>query len=377
MPKIAFIGAGSMGFTRALVRDILTFPRLKDATLALMDIDPERLKFARRAVQSIVDRGRYPAKVEATLDRRAALKGADAVLCTILSHRVNVFRHDLEIPKRYGVDTNIGDTRGPSGVFRALRTIPVMWAICRDIERGCPDAIFLNYTNPMTMLCRAMQRTSAVRLAGLCHSVQGTAGMLADWIGAPMDRIDYLCAGINHQAWFLEFKKDGRDAYPPLRRALRRPEIYRRELVRNEMFLALGYYVSESSGHNSEYNWWFRKRPDLIRKYCLPGTGWNPGKYGYILDEYNRGEKTWKREVQRSMPHTSSTPASAASRTCSTATSRTPALSATCRRTPASRCRCWPTGAGFIPSTSGPCRRSARRSTRSTWRWRRWLSRRR
>jgi len=295
MPKIAFIGAGSLGFTRALARDILTFPLLRGSTLALVDINPERLEFARRGVQTIIDRGRYPARVTATLDRRAALRGADVVLCMILSHRVNVFRHDIEIPKRYGVDTNVGDTRGPSGVFRALRTIPVMLGLGRDMERHCPGATLLNYTNPMAMLCRALQRSASIRLAGLCHSVQGTAGMLAEWIHAPMDRISYLCAGINHQAWFLKFLKDGRDAYPLIRRAVRRPEFYRRELVRNEMFLALGYYVSESSGHNSEYNWWFRKRPDLIRKYCHPGTGWNPGRYGFTLREYERGDRSWKR----------------------------------------------------------------------------------
>lgn len=298
MAKVAFIGAGSLGFTRGLVRDLLTFPLLKDATIALMDIDPERLDFAYKAVKTIVERGQYPAKVEATLDRKAALKGADAVCCTILCGAVQVWRHDIEIPKKYGVDTNIGDTRGPSGVFRALRTIPTMVSLCKDMERYCPDALLLNYTNPMAMLCRAMQRTSKIQLTGLCHSVQGTAEMLAEWIGAPMDEITYRCAGINHQAWYLDFKRKGKDAYPAIRKAVARPEIYKAELVRNEMFLHLGYYVTESSGHNSEYNWWFRKRPDLIQKYCTKSTNWNPGEYGYILKEYLRREKCWKKEVK-------------------------------------------------------------------------------
>ena len=156
--------------------------------------------------------------------------------------------------RKYGVDTNIGDTRGPSGVFRALRTIPTMIDICKDMERYCPDALLLNYTNPMAMLCRAMQRASRIQLTGLCHSVQGTAEMLAHWIGAKMDEITYVCAGINHQAWYVEFKRNGKDAYPAIRRAVQRKEIYNAELVRNEMFLHLGYYVTESSGHNSEYN---------------------------------------------------------------------------------------------------------------------------
>jgi len=298
MAKIAFIGAGSLGFTRGLVRDILTFPLLKDCTLSLMDVNRERLDFARRAVQAIVDKGNYPARVEATMDRREALKGADAVLCTILCGRVSVWRHDIEIPKKYGVDTNVGDTRGVSGIFRALRTIPTMLDICRDMEQVCPDALLLNYTNPMGMLCRAMQRESDIRASGLCHSVQGTANMLARWIKAPRDRVTYVCAGINHQAWYVRFEKDGRDAYPLIRRAVKRPKVYNEEIVRNEMFLALGYYVTESSGHNSEYNWWFRKRPDLIEKYCIHGTGWNPGTYAYILKEYESREKSWKKQVR-------------------------------------------------------------------------------
>jgi len=298
MAKITFIGAGSFGFTRTLVRDILTFPLLSDATLCLMDIDAERLQFIRRAVERIVKEGNYPARVEATMDRRAALAGADAVLCTILAGGVNVWRHDVEIPKAYGVDTNVGDTRGPSGVFRALRTIPVMLSLCNDMEQLCPRAILLNYTNPMAMLCRAMQRETKIRVTGLCHSVQGTAAMLAGWIGAPVNEIDYLCAGINHQAWYLKYLWKGEDAYPLLRAAVEKPEVANEEIVRNEMFRHLGYYVTESSGHNSEYNWWFRKRPDLIEKYCTHGTGWNPGVYGYILDEYLKQEKNWKTDIE-------------------------------------------------------------------------------
>ncbi len=298
MTKIAFIGAGSLGFTRGLVRDLLTFPLLQDATLALMDIDAERLDFAYRAVNRIIELGHYPAKVEATMSRKEALKGANAVLCTILAGGVDVWQHDILIPEKYGVDVNVGDTRGPSGIFRALRTIPVMLSIVRDMERYCPDAILLNYTNPMAMLCRAMQRESSIRLTGLCHSVQGTAMMLARWIGAPYEEITYTCAGINHQAWYLKFEWNHKDAYPLIRKAVKKPAIYNEEIVRNEMFLHLGYYVTESSGHNSEYNWWFRKRPDLIEKYCTHGTGWNPGAHAYILNEYRMMEEFWRDEVK-------------------------------------------------------------------------------
>ncbi len=298
MAKIAFIGAGSFGFTRTLVKDVLTFDRLKDAELALMDIDEERLDYSTQAVNRIVREGEYPAKVTPTTDRREALKDADAVIVTILAGGVKVWRHDIEIPMKFGVDTNVGDTRGPSGIFRALRTIPVMVSICKDMEELCPKALLLNYTNPMAMLCRAMQRESTIVSSGLCHSVQGTAAMLANWIGAPMEEIHYVSAGINHLSWFVKFEWNGEDAYPLLRKAMRKKKVYNHEQVRNEMFLALGYYVTESSGHNSEYNWWFRKRPDLIEKHCTDGTGWNPGEYAYILHSYLSREKNWRKDIK-------------------------------------------------------------------------------
>ena len=299
MAKVVFIGAGSLGFTRGLVRDILTFPSMKDAELALVDINRERLSFARRACEKIVAMGNYPATVTATTDRREVLKGADAVVVTILCGSPSVWQHDILIPKKYGIDTNVGDTRGPSGIFRALRTIPTMLEICRDMEELCPGAIMLNYTNPMAMLCHAMQRESDLQISGLCHSVQGTAAMLAKWAGAKPESVDYVCAGINHMSWFIKFERNGRDLYPRVLNAVQtKPDIYNHEQVRNEMFLALGYYVTESSGHNSEYNWWFRKRKDLIRKYCKRGTGWNPGEYAFILKEYSTRGKNWKKQIR-------------------------------------------------------------------------------
>jgi len=299
MAKVVFIGAGSFGFTRGLVRDLLTFPLLRDAEIALVDINKERLDFARRACTKIIEQGDYPATLTWTTDRREALPDADAVMVTILSGRTSVWQHDILIPKKYGVDTNVGDTRGPSGIFRALRTIPTMLDIARDMAELCPNAIMLNYTNPMAMLCHAMQRETDVVSTGLCHSVQGTSAMLARWAGVEPEEVDYVCAGINHMAWFIEFKHNGQDLYPRIReRVTTDPEIYNHEQVRNEMFLHLGYYVTESSGHNSEYNWWFRKREDLIEKYCTHGTGWNPGHYAYILEEYQKREKTWKKQVK-------------------------------------------------------------------------------
>ena len=299
MSKIAFIGAGSFGFTRNLVKDILSFPAMADSTIALMDIDEERLAYIKRAVERIVKDGGYTkATVIATTDRAEALKDADGVLCTILAGNVHVWRNDIEIPKKYGVDINVGDTRGPAGIFRFLRTYPIMLSIARDIEKYCPNAVFLNYTNPMAMLCRAVQGKSDIMMTGLCHSVQGTAKMLAEWIGAPEDEISFTCAGINHQAFYLDYKWNGEDAYPLIWKAMEDPEILNTEQVRNEMFMHLDYYVTESSGHNSEYNAWFRKRPDLIEKYCTHGTGWNPGEYAYIMNRYLERENTWKQDIE-------------------------------------------------------------------------------
>lgn len=288
--KFAFIGSGSVVFTRNLVRDILTFPAFADCEIALMDINEENLELSRRAVEKIVNAGNYPATITATTDRAKALEGADGVLTTIQVGGMEAAIKDVAIPKEYGISINIGDTRGPSGIFRFLRTLPPMLEIVKDIEKYCPDAIFLNYTNPMAMLCRTIQEVSKITMTGLCHSVQGTAEMLARWIGAPMDEITFTCAGINHQAHYLEFKWNGKDAYPLIYKAVTENEdIYNEEQVRNEMFLHLGYYVTESSGHNSEYNAWFRKRPDLIEKYCTHGTGWNPGMD--MMDRINQMRK--------------------------------------------------------------------------------------
>lgn len=303
MKKIAFIGGGSFEFTRDLVRDLLTFPAFKDAEIALMDIDDERLEFAKRACEKIARIGNYPAKITATTDRVEALKGADGVVCTILAGDVDVWQHDILIPKKYGVDYNVGDTRGPAGIFRALRTIPVMLDICKDIEKYCPDAIFLNYTNPMAMLCRAMQeKFPHLHITGLCHSVQGTASMLARWVGADMKDVTYTCAGVNHQAFYIDLKWKGEDMYPLLRKAIsERTDLQEAERVRNNMFAHLGYYVTESSGHNSEYVPWYRKRIDLIEKYCSDheGAAWNPGEHAYILNAYMDRKDSWRRHIQK------------------------------------------------------------------------------
>ena len=266
-----------------------------------MDIDPEKLEYIRRCCEKIKAAMGVDAKISATTDRIEALRGADGVVCTVFNGDIEIWRYDIEIPKKYGVDMNIGDTRSIAGIFRAARNIPLMLDICRDIEKYCPDAVFLNYTNPMSMLCRAMQKETNVNVTGLCHSVQGTIEMLADWIGAPLDEITYTCAGVNHQAFYTEIKWNGKDAYPLLREKISDPMYYDKERVRNEMFRHFGYYVTESSGHNSEYNYWFRKRPDLIEKYCSDhdGSNWNPGEYAFSLNLRLERRKTWRDDFEK------------------------------------------------------------------------------
>ena len=299
MKKITFIGAGSFGFTRNLVRDIISYEAFQnDTEIALMDIDTERLGFIERAVHKLVDASGCDIKITATTNRVEALKDADGVLITILAGGPKIFRRDIEIPEKYGVDINVGDTRGPSGIFRFLRTAPVILDICRDIEKYAPDAIVLNYTNPMAMLCRYLQEMTSLKITGLCHSVQKTASMLAGWIGADINDVTYTCAGINHQAFYLNYNVNGVDAYPKIREAIKREEIWNEEPVRNEMFRTLGLYPTESSGHNSEYNAWFRKRKDLIEKYCTHGTNFNPGVHAYILNDYLAREDTWKQSIE-------------------------------------------------------------------------------
>ena len=285
MKKFAFIGAGSLQFTSSCVRDLLTFPAFRQCEFWLMDINADNLKNIEKVVKRIVEEMDCPdCKVVPTMSRKEALMGADGVLCTVFNGDVDIWRYEIEIPKKYGININIGDTRSVSGIFRALRNIPLMLDICSDIEKYCPCAVFLNYTNPMSMLCGAMQKHSGVQVTGLCHSVQHTIQMLSEWLNVPIDEVNYKCMGVNHQAFYTELSHKGEDLYPKLRKLLENEEYYNKEIVRNEMFLKLGYYVTESSGHNSEYNQWFRKRPDLIEKYCTHGTNWNPGVYAYSLN---------------------------------------------------------------------------------------------
>ncbi len=277
MPKIAFIGAGSTVFAKRLLVDILCFPALADVTISLQDIDIERLHtsevVSRKVAQSL---GVNPT-IKATTDRRAALEGADYAICMI---QVGGYEPatviDFEIPKSYGLRQTIGDTLGIGGIMRGLRTIPVLLEMCRDMEDLCPDVTFLNYVNPMAMNCCALSRASAINTIGLCHSVQGTARQLAADIDVPIEEIDYLCAGINHLAFYLRFerKMEGgvENLYPRIRRVIEEDRVPAWNRVRYEVFSKLGYFVTESSEHFAEYVPWFikRDRPDLIERFNIP-----------------------------------------------------------------------------------------------------------
>ncbi|NSW77292.1 MAG: alpha-glucosidase/alpha-galactosidase [Candidatus Atribacteria bacterium] len=285
-PKIVFIGAGSVVFAQKLMIDLITFPTLRESTFSLVDIDEERLELVTRVTERLKEQEGLPITIEATTERRKALKGADYVINMIQVGGLKAYQLDVEIPRRYGIDQTVGDTLGPGGVFRALRTIPVLIDICKDMEELCPEAIFLNYTNPMAMLCSAMNRATRIKNVGLCHSVQGTARTLAEFIGAevreemhyqdedsaffykpiPPD-IEYWVAGINHQAWFLEFRYRGENAYPLLFKAMENPEIYIQEAVRFEIMRHFGYFVTESSHHMSEYVPYFRKNARMVEKF--------------------------------------------------------------------------------------------------------------
>jgi len=270
MPKITLIGAGSVVFTRNLSSDILLTPALQQSTIALMDIDPERLAQARDLVQAIVDQRGLAARVEATTDQREAVRDADYVITTFQQGGLDAYTLDIEIPQRYGVEQCVGDTLGPGGVFRALRTIPVLIDLCHDMDDLAPDALLLNYVNPMAAICWVVAVATGRPHVGLCHSVQGTSEMLAKWIGVPYDEVVFFCAGINHQSWFLEFRRGKEDLYPLIWEAIERPEIYAQEPVRIELMKHFGYFVTESSGHASEYAPYFRKNAQMVNEDLAP-----------------------------------------------------------------------------------------------------------
>ena len=273
MPKITFIGAGSTIFAKRLLADILSFPELANSTISLFDIDAERLRTSAIVAHKLAEILQVEPVIQATTDRRAALDGADYAICMI---QVGGYEPatviDFEVPKKYGLRQTIADTLGIGGIMRGLRTIPVLLDICRDMEELCPNVTFINYVNPMAMNCWAIHRASRIKTVGLCHSVPNTARELAEDVGAPVDEINYLVAGINHMAFFLKFERNGQDLYPLLRQVVAEGRVPKWNRVRYEMLMRLGYFVTESSEHFSEYVLWFikRDRPDLIERFNIP-----------------------------------------------------------------------------------------------------------
>ena len=278
MPKITFLGAGSVVFAKNLLGDILSFAELGESTIVLHDLDAARLRTTEIVAHKIARTLDVNPTIVATIDRRAALDGADYAINMI---QVGGYKPatviDFEIPKRYGLRQTIADTMGIGGIMRGLRTIPVLLDMARDMEELCPDVLHLNYVNPMAMNCWALNRAGSIRTVGLCHSVQGTAERLAQDIGVPLAEINCVCAGINHMAFYLRFERNGEDLYPRIR-AVMEAGTYGSgfrglaDHVRYEILRRTGYFVTESSEHFSEYVPWFikRDRPDLIEKYEIP-----------------------------------------------------------------------------------------------------------
>ena len=277
MAKIVLIGAGSHVFSRHLITDILTYPELRDGTISLMDVSQEPLDLITGFAKKLVLQNGFKTKIQSTTRRREALEGADYVFVTIQVGGSKATWPDRELPRKYGVDQAVGDTTGVGGVFYGARHVPVILDICRDMEELCPDAWLLNYTNPMSIICWAVNDYTHIKNAGLCHSVQGTASELAKYLGIPYDELSYWVAGINHMAWFLKLQHHGQDMYPLLKEKFKDPAVYSNDnahwagpdMVRAEIYKAFGYFNTESSRHMSEYTPYFRKRPELIDKFLL------------------------------------------------------------------------------------------------------------
>ncbi len=279
MPKVAIIGAGSIVFCKTLMLDIMATPGLEGTEFALMAPSRNRTPQVEAFANAVIRHNNLPAKVWVTTDRREALKDADYVIATFQVGGLKGFEYDYTIPFKHGVDQCIGDTLGPGGIFRALRSIPVALDMARDMEELCPNALLLNYVNPMAMVCWALG-TTKVQFVGLCHGVQTTMDLISGYVGVPKDEIDFLCAGINHMGWFLKLEHKGRDLYPTLRERFEQPEYYVNEKVRGEALRHFGYFMTESTGHLSEYLPYFRKDKKALDLYCdEPAFGGESGAY--------------------------------------------------------------------------------------------------
>lgn len=279
MRKISIIGAGSIVFCKTLILDIMATPSLEDTEFCLMAPSTARTSQVETFVNRIIKENGLKAKVYKTTDRREALKDAKYVITTFQVGGVRAFEMDYRIPMKYGVDQCIGDSLGAGGIFRALRSIPVIREITAEMEELCPNALLMNYVNPMATVCWALGE-SKIQSVGLCHGVQTTMDLISGYVGVPKNEIDFTCAGINHMGWFIKLEHEGKDLYPILREKFEQPEYYVNEKVRGEVFRQFGYFMTESTGHLSEYLPWFRKNEKGLSLYCdEPSFGGETGAY--------------------------------------------------------------------------------------------------
>ncbi|MFB7813656.1 alpha-galactosidase [Paenibacillus chitinolyticus] len=288
MTKISIIGAGS-AFTQEITTDILLIEGIEGGTLALVDIDGERLEIARKLVARIIEKTGKKWNVIASTDRREVIGGSQFVINQIEVGGLQTVRYEYEIPLKYGVNQCIGDTLGPGGLFKTLRTLPAWMDIVRDIEDLCPDATILNYTNPMSAVTLLTSRITTLPVVGLCHSIQNTSSQLAKYAGVPYEQMQWKAGGINHMSWFVELTHEGQDLYPLLLEKIQDPELLKKDPVRFDAMKYLGAFVSESSGHFSEYIPYYRKRQSLIDQHC--NSGYN-GATGYYAENW----PIWRKE---------------------------------------------------------------------------------
>jgi len=310
MPKVTLMGAGSAVFSRQLMIDILLIAGLDTGSFALVDIDPARLELAHQLAEKVVALTGKDWIVEASTDRRLVMRNSDYLINFIEVNGLQTVQFDHEIPVKYGIKQCIGDTIGPGGIFKALRTGPEWLDILDDAEELCPDALVLNYTNPMSILTLAALRATDMQVVGLCHSVQGTSEQLASYASVPYEEMQWRCAGINHNAWFTELTHRGQDLYPLLKERAQKPAFFDQDPVRFEVMLQFGYFVTESSGHFSEYVPYFRKRDDLIEKYDRDSYRGETGFYAKnwptwraLVDEYARRMLSGEAEIELRRSH--------------------------------------------------------------------------
>lgn len=300
--KVTFIGAGSIGFTRGLLRDLMGVPEFHHLDITFMDLSEANLTMSAKLCQRDLDHNGVPIQIRTTTNRREALHDAKYIFCTVRHGGLEAFRHDIDIPLRYGVDQCVGDTLCAGGLMYAQRGIDFMLGLCRDIrEVADPKALLLNYANPMAMLTWAANEFGGVDCVGLCHGVQGGHRQLAKIFGLEKKDLDIVCAGINHQTWYIGVKHQGEDLTPKVLGAFEKhPEFSRTEKVRIDMLRRFGYYSTESNGHLSEYVPWYRKRAQSLPDWIDMGA-WINGETGGYLRVCTEGRNWFETEFPQWM----------------------------------------------------------------------------